>query len=158
MPADDVLLDTNLMVLLVVGTASPNYIKRHKRLQAYTEKDYRMLVNILPTEPRRVLVTPNTITETSNLAGQIAEPARKRVFETMRALLGDMDEVYVASRRAADHVSFVRLGITDAALLHSSLNGTLLITADLDLYLEAARQGRPVINFNHHIEANRPSA
>jgi len=29
-----------------------------------------------------------------------------------------------------------------------------LLTSDLDLYLEAARQGRTVVNFNHYIAAN----
>ena len=31
------------------------------------------------------------------------------------------------------------------------------MTADLDLYLAAARQGQAAVNFNHLIEANRAS-
>lgn len=34
-----VVIDTNLMVLLVVGSASKNYIARHKRLEYYTVDD-----------------------------------------------------------------------------------------------------------------------
>ena len=32
----------------------------------------------------------------------------------------------------------------------------ILLTSELDLYLEAARQGMKAVNFIHHIEANRP--
>jgi hypothetical protein len=37
--------------------------------------------------------------------------------------------------------------------LGSAAEEDTIVTADLDLYLEAARQGRKVINFNHYREA-----
>jgi hypothetical protein len=154
MPANPVVLDANLLVLLVVGTASRSYIVKHKRLQAYTEKDFRLLLDILSAAPR-IIVTPNTVTETSNLVVQIAEPARSRIYAVFRALLTVTDEIYVASKQAAEHAAFPRLGVTDAALLNIVTSRHTLLTADLDVYLEAARHGHTAINFNHHIEANR---
>ena len=58
------------------------------------------------------------------------------------------------SATAAEDTAFLRLGITDAAFLDVSVNHTLL-TADLDLYLEASRRGQNAVNFNHYIEAAR---
>jgi hypothetical protein len=74
MPANAVVLDANLLVLLVVGIASPSYILKHKRTRADSAHDQ---------------------------------------------------------------------------------NHTLL-TSDLDLYLQACRLRMKAVNFNHHIEANRP--
>ena len=43
MPVNAVILDANLLVLLVVGLYSRSYIARHKRLAAYSEKDFDLL-------------------------------------------------------------------------------------------------------------------
>ncbi len=155
MPANAVVIDTNLLVLLIVGIASPSYIARHKRLQAYTRQDFLLLTDFL-SRARRVVVTPNTVTETSNLARQIAEPARSHIHRVLHAFLQTSEEVYVASKTAANHASFVRLGVADAALLDMIGEDHMLLTADLDLYLEALGAGRETVNFNHYIEANRP--
>ena len=66
-----------------------------------------------------------------------------------------MHETYIESRRAANDSIFLRLGITDAALLNIVTKDHVLLTADVDLYLEATRRGHQAVNFNHHIEANR---
>jgi hypothetical protein len=155
MPADAVILDANLLVLWVVGLASTSYISRHKRLQAYSVNDFSLLTNFL-SRASRIVVTPNTITETSNLAAQIAEPARTYIFASLRALLQNTVEIYVESQRAAEHAAFPRLGITDSALLSTMTENHTLLTADLDLYLHASRNGMNAVNFNHYIEANRP--
>jgi hypothetical protein len=155
MPADAVVLYANLFVLLVVGVASPSYISRHKRLRAYSARDFSLLTNLL-SRASRVVVTPNTATETSNLASQIAEPARTPIFMVLRDLLQRTDEIHVERRRALNHPSFPRRGITDAALLSTLTENHTLLTMHLDLYLQAARDGMKAVNFNHHIEANRP--
>jgi hypothetical protein len=147
MPASAVVLDANLLVLLVVGVASGSYIAKHKRLRAYTENDYSLLTELLSTEPI-IIVTPNVVTETSNLAAHIAEPARSHIHRVLRRLLKTTEERYVES-------IFYVLGITDAAILDVLSDGHTLLTADLDLYLEALRHGHKAVNFIHHIEANR---
>ena len=116
MPANAVVIDTNLLVLLIVGIASPSYIARHKRLQAYTRQDFLLLTDFL-SRARRVVVTPNTVTETSNLARQIAEPARSHIHRVLHAFLQTSEEVYVASKTAANHAALLRLDVADAALL-----------------------------------------
>jgi hypothetical protein len=154
MPANAIVLDANLLVLLIVGAASRSYIARHKRLRAYAARDFALLTDMLSAAPR-IILTPNTVTEASNLSGQIAEPARSHIFAVFRALLPTADEIYVESTKAANHMAFTRLGVADAALLSIMAENRTLVTADLDLYLEAARHGYAAINFNHLIEANR---
>jgi hypothetical protein len=153
MPHNAIVLDANLLVLLVVGMASPAYISRHKQLRAYNVRDFDRLRTVL-SNASRIIVTPNTVTEASNLAGQISEPARTLVFTKLRALLGIAEEKYVASRQAAENITFLRLGITDAVVLDAMDVGSTLLSSDLGLCLEAARQGRTVVNFNHYIAAN----
>ena len=142
------------MVLFAVGTASPAYVTRHKRLRAYTARDYDLLVTLL-SSASEATVTPNTVTEASNLARQIDNPARTDISNVIRLFLHRAVETYSGSSTAAEADVYPRLGITDAALLSREFADHVLLTADLDLYLEAARHGRKVLNLFHHIEANR---
>ena len=59
-------VDANLLVLLVVGTVQRSLIGRHPRLKAYIADDFDVLVKLLDTG-EKIYVTPNTLTETSNL-------------------------------------------------------------------------------------------
>ena len=142
-------IDANLLVLLVVGSVSRDLISKHRRLREYTVEDYEKLVDLLgPVD--RVLVMPNTLTETSNLLAQHADPERSRFFDMLRFLIQESEEVVVASAKASANDSFNRLGLTDAALLEAITEDTPLVTVDLDLYLAALAKGAyAAMNFRH---------
>lgn len=142
------IIDTQLLVLLVVGSASPRYIALHKRLGVYSEQDFVLLLSVIE-QFGEIVFTPNTLTEASNLLAQTSEPLRSRLFEVFRALIGETREIYIESCAAAGSSVFLRLGLTDAALLTGDTVESVLLTADLDLYLAAALGTREVVNFNH---------
>ena len=148
MNAQPVLVDTNLLVLFIVGTASPSYIQRHKRLTEFDEEDYKLLVRLL-SNASDVFVTPNTLTETSNLAGYISEPARSQVYRVLQKITNESTEIVIPSKSAVARTEFIRLGLTDAALIHATTENTVLLTADLSLYLAATAAGAIAMNFNH---------
>lgn len=94
------LLDTNLLVLLIAGSVSPDVITRHRRLREYTVDDFLQLRSIV-AGVRQLLSTPNILSETSNLASQIAELWRGRIAARLAALIGSQsanhEEIYVPS-------------------------------------------------------------
>ena len=143
-----VMLDSNLLLLFVVGTTKRSYITVHKRLRAYSESDFVLLLQIIE-RASSVIVTPNTLTETSNLLGYMAEPARSELFKTFRAFIVVSEELYCESRLVANSAIFIRLGLTDAVLADSCKEQVSLITADFDLYQSTLAGGGAVINFNH---------
>lgn len=149
MPANGYFIDANLLLLLVVGNANPAAIARHRRLQEFTQDDYYMLIDLI-SQVQRVLVTPNTLTETSNLLGQHGEPERSQFFEQLQFLIEDTEEIVIASAVASQNRSFTRLGLTDAALLQVVTEDTPIVTVDFGLYLAAATSNPDsVINFSH---------
>ena len=142
-------IDTNLLVLLVVGSVGRDLIAKHRRLRAYSAEDYETLLGLI-SRVDRVFVTPNTLTETSNLLAQHGDPERSRFFEMLRFIIGESEEVVVASTKASNNSAFVRLGLTDAALLEVITPETPLVTVDLDLYLAALEKGdETALNFTH---------
>ncbi|MDE0626808.1 MAG: PIN domain-containing protein [Bryobacterales bacterium] len=144
-------IDANLLVLLVVGSTGRDLISKHKRLRgAYTAEDYDILVDLIsPVD--RVFVTPNTLTEVSNLLGHHAEPERSQLFDKLRTLIQESEEIVIASEDASSNRKFRRLGLADAALLELITTKSPLLTADLDLYLAALAKGHEAaVNFAHY--------
>ena len=145
-----VFIDASLLVLLVAGGAGRDLIAKHKRLKQYTTEDYDILVDMI-SQVDRVLVTPNTLTEASNLLAQHAEPERSHLFDRLRILIQNSDEIVVASVEASSNSAFRRLGLTDAALLEVITEESPLLTVDLNLYLAALEKGaQAVVNFTHY--------
>ena len=145
-----VYLDANLLVLLVVGETDSKLIAKHKRLSEFDEEDYERLVTLL-SRMGQILVTPNTLTEASNLLAQHGEPEKSRIFEMLRILIEEYEEIVVTSQIASHNKEFKRLGLTDAVLLEVISNEKPLITVDLDLYLAAInREADSAFNFRHY--------
>lgn len=145
-------LDSNLLVLLVVGLVDRQLILKHKRTRSFEPEDFDLLTQIL-SEYEEIVVTPNVMTEASNLASQVAEPNLSAVRQRIAILAGSLREEYCPSAEATTLAPYLRLGLTDCALLALAGTQAPLLTTDLDLYLEAAKFNRLAKNFNHLREA-----
>ena len=144
-------IDTQLLVLLVVGETDKALISKHRRTKAYRVEDYDLLVKLINDTDHQVFVTPNTLTEASNLLAQHGEPERSRIFGVLQALIETAEEKVVESRVAARNSNFRRLGLTDAVLLEVVSASNPLITTDFELYRAAsAKEAGAAYNFTHY--------
>ena len=148
MPPVGYFIDANLLTLLVVGSVNKFLIRKHRRLQEFSEEDYTMLYEMLESV-KCVFVTPDTLTETSNLLAQHREPERSTFIRGLGSLISDSREVVIASGQASRNDRFVRLGLADAALLEAVGPETPLLTVDLELYA-AAMEKSAAMNFTHY--------
>ena len=150
MPATRFLIDANLLVLFVVGRTGRQLIAKHRRLREFSLEDYDRLVKMIRMVDQ-VVVTPNTLTETSNLLAQHRNPERSRFFDVLRFLIENSEEITVASVDVSRSRAFRRLGLTDAAVLEVISADTPLLTVDLDLYVAAlSKDSNAAVNFWHH--------
>ena len=148
-----VIIDANLLLLWIVGQASRGYIENraHKKLKAYTIEDFDLLSEFL-SKASRVILTPNTLTELSNHADWISEPAKSEISEIVRSLAQapkGVEELTVPSAIATTRPEFSRLGLTDSVLLELASGALEILTADNHLYLAAMQAGYPAVNFHH---------
>ena len=150
MPAGEAFIDANLLVLLVVGSVDRRQVGAHRRARRFTPEDYERLLGMIGAL-ERVLVTPNTLTEASNLLKSRSDRRSDRRFlDRLRLVIDRSEEVVVASAEAARNAEFPRLGLTDAALLEAVSEERPLITTDLDLYIAALSKGEnAAFNFTH---------
>jgi hypothetical protein len=143
-----VVLDTNLLVLLVVGNLEPALIPRHKRTRKFSVDDHRSLRLFLARFPK-VIITPNVATETVNLLQQTDEPTARRLLGLFSVMVPNIEEQYLPTETAVLAREFPRLGLTDVVALVEVPADSVLLTDDLDLYLAAQKRGRTAYNFGH---------
>ena len=110
MAKDGFFIDTNLLILLVVGSVGRDLIAKHRRLEDYSGEDYDTLIDLLG-QSNRTFVTPNTLTEASNLLGQHREPERSLFLGQLQFLIHQSEEIVIASAEASRNRSFTRLGL-----------------------------------------------
>ena len=141
-----IVLDTCLMVLFVVGLTDQNYIEKHKNLYpVYNASHFRLLFNLLKSASG-IVCTAHIWTETSNLIRQIANPARREIMFVFQQLIRTTREVGISSASATNSAGFIRLGLTDAAII--SLDPALfrIFSVDHDLIVAAHQHGFEVTN------------
>lgn len=143
-----VFVDTNLLVVLLVGAVDIEQVERFKRTRSYSRDDYALLVNFVG-EFQRMLATPNVLTETSNLLGQLAEPLRRRALGALGNLTGACGEAYYPSAELVLDPYFPLLGLSDTSIIRAVDRDVTVVTDDLQLYVRLSASGINAINFNH---------
>ncbi|MEO5923709.1 MAG: hypothetical protein ABIR70_07790 [Bryobacteraceae bacterium] len=141
------LIDTNLFLLYLVGLTNPQRIATFDRTQQFGIQDFRLLARFA-AEFKLHYTTPHVLTEVSNLA-RLKGTDRKGVREHLREIVTKTTELMETSQALVADESFLRLGLTDAAIIAAAKRPLLILTDDLDLYLTLRAGGFDAINFNH---------
>lgn len=138
-------VDTNLLVLLVVGNVDCNRIMKHNRTRSYTVKDYKKLCEML-VSVKQILVTPNILTETYHLLRD-----DKRMVAMLRSLIQSscIKEIYIDSQAVTKRDEFEKLGLTDCGLLEAATPKTPLLSNDFTL-ISTARKLNSYIAIHFH--------
>jgi hypothetical protein len=73
-------IDTQVLLLLVVGLVDRNFIANHKRLKQFDTNAFELLVCVIG-DAEQIVATPNSLTEVSNLLAQgVNEPLRSALW------------------------------------------------------------------------------
>lgn len=146
------ILDTNLLLLLVTGNASRDYIRIHKRLTCFNDRDFVRLSTLVSGFDRLVF-TPHVLAETSNFVRQVSDPARSRIHDSLCELVGLFEEEFTECKVVCGSPASAALGITDSVLMTLVSRGHALLTVDAGLYHRACAISENAYNFNHERES-----
>ncbi len=124
------LVDTNLLLLLVVGLTDPKRIEKHGRTSdRFTQAHFGFLFRLVENS-EGIVTTPNIPTETSNLLFQKDKANSEAYALTFAELVDKMTEIYVESKVASRHRVFNRLGLTDASIALLKNDEYIVLTLD----------------------------
>ena len=142
------LIDTNVLVLFIIGTVNRRRIESFKRTRQYTVGDFDFLIRVLANWQSHCTVA-HVLAEVSNLTdlpGSELHEARRVLKEVISVLT----EHTAPSAQATSDRSFQTLGLTDASIVVAAREQSCtVLTDDLDLYLHLHRNGLPALNFTH---------
>ena len=142
-------LDTNLLVLYLVGSYEPAFVPKFKRTSMYTEQDYQWLKEYVD-KFSRIVVTPQVLAEAWNFLEKINEQKFKQFISSIMNTLYLIDEHYIAKDLILDNRGFNYIGITDVSIiLAAKSTGCLVLTDDLRAYSHFASNNIETININH---------
>lgn len=152
--ARGVLFDTNMLLLFIVGNASPELLPRCGRTKALEAEDFQLLVGPMAQVPETATLafTPHVAAETWNLLENSvpSEPDLDRIAEFYASYVTSSKEGRPEARHLVRHSKFRRLGLTDTGVLRLARKKTVVVTADVDLTVALNEAKCPVLNFTHY--------
>lgn len=143
-----VFIDTNLLVLLLVGLVNPRRIPSFKRTQDYSIDDFRALRKLVEWFGNPLVATPHVLSQVSDLTDL---PGKEAILvrELFRSLVEEIQEQYDDASRLVLHPLFERFGLGDASVAQVCARDILVLTADVQLQIALCSMGLDAINFNH---------
>jgi hypothetical protein len=142
-----VLIDSNLFLLLVIGSYKLERISTFKRTIKYTKRDFSLLRHLCSLFEVR-MTTPNILTEVDSLGRQLGSNEYVHFAAAFRAVAKLNREEHYPFKTVADLGQFDRFGLADTVSFVLSTD-CLLLSDDLPLYSLVTMAGRDAINFNH---------
>lgn len=143
-------LDINLIVLLVVGTAGVKYLKTHKAItKLFIKGDFEVLQDAIQRSSG-IRVTPHTLAEASNFLRQIADPYKSEIGMVFQLLIKNLAEIYVTSVTASNRTEFFRHGLADMTALELVQGNDVLFSTDGRLCAEARSSGKIAVTFSQY--------
>ncbi len=140
-----ILIDTNSLIIFLIGLIDPKLIKSHKRTSIYEEQDFNDLVSFIG-DIKKLVVLPNVWTEVDNLLNDFNRGHKENYIEEITNTIKLTSEIYLTSEVATKSDGFYDLGLTDSLLLEHSKNCELLITSDSKLSDYAIANGVQVFD------------
>lgn len=145
-----IIIDTNLLLLLLIGEYSPQYICHYKRTQKYSIEDFEWICLILKYFSK-VVVTPHILAEVWNFAEKIPEHHLVDFIKSSIEQLSLFDEDYIDKEtilRDKDQLKYI--GVTDLSIIYAAKQGNyVVLTDDLRAYNSYMINEVTALNLNH---------
>ena len=141
-----VLVDSNLLLLFLVGCCDVELIERFKRTDAFDADDFEILSAFLG-KFRRIITTPGLLSEVNSLAGTMKGEHRQTFLEIFKRQIWVLDERHIESKTACQHTYFAKCGLTDSAILTIAKDNLLVLTNDFQLAGLLAAKEIDCLNF-----------
>ncbi len=145
-----ILIDTNLLILFLVGSYDVGFIERCRRTSKYIADDYFLVKSII-AKAQKIIVSPHILSEVSNLTfTEFSEPG-------LTKYIAQVVEYIEAAKEDYRHKNFLKesnllkvLGFTDVSIIEAAKHKEYLVfTDDLRLHQLLLANHCASLNLNH---------
>ncbi len=137
-----VFVDSEILILFIVGSKDPNLIRNFGRTAKFDENDFILVSKFVDFFDLKI-TSSHILTEVSDLLGESID--FQLILETYINLA---EEKFLPSKKVAKSDSFLQFGLADSAIIEISYNSHLIFTADNRFYGYLSNMGIDAVNFN----------
>ncbi|HCE56140.1 MAG TPA: hypothetical protein DER05_14555 [Lutibacter sp.] len=127
-----IVIDTNALVVLLLGLMDPNIVSTHSKTSIYTKQDFFNLLEVIK-DFKNLLVLPNIWTEVDNLLNKFGGNRKYLYVKKITELIKESSEKYINTKSATEKHHFMNLGLTDTLILDLAKDCKFIITSDSQL-------------------------
>ena len=137
-----IFVDTNILVLYIVGTVNPAFIKRFNRgKNDFDENDFILVSEFIDSFEAQI-TSPQILSEVSNILDE------KPDFSLgLKKYIELAEEKYIESVALTNSNSFLKFGLADSSIIEISKGDYLIFTAERPLFGYLSNQGIDAISF-----------
>jgi hypothetical protein len=143
-----VVVDSNLLLLAIVGSYRRKLVGTFKRLAAFTAADFDLLIYFLG-QFGAVVTTPMILAEVNSLANSLESHYKPGLYVAFADWAQRMAEEVPATKEIVVTDHFKRFGYTDAAIAIAAAQKYLVLTDDFALAGFLSSRGVQARNFTH---------
>ncbi len=149
-----VILDSNILILFLVGHITPNKISSHNATSIYTLEHFEFLLDKV-RKFDHILTCPNIVTEVDNVLNNFKGENRNTFLDLTKTIYKNSIEKYISTKSILDLWQYDKLGITDTAILSMANECDLLISGDSGLcdQVVALGLGSKLFDFKKYVNA-----
>ena len=127
-----IIVDSNIMLLFLVGCYDINYINVFKRTMKYTIEEYYFIRDLLTIYyyKNKVYTSPHILTELSNLSLNIKGNRINKYFDCFIKIFNDVCEIYIEKNKIIEFKELPKFGITDIGIFKIAKEQDLLVLTD----------------------------
>lgn len=127
-----IIVDSNIMLLFLVGCYDINFISKFKRTMKYTIEEYYFIRDLLTTSyyKDKIYTSPHILTELSNLSMEIKGDIRKKYFNFFIKILNNACEIYIEKNRILEFKELSKFGTTDIGIYKIAKKNNFLVLTD----------------------------
>lgn len=147
----NVILDTKIFILFIVGSIDKNYIKKFIKTKEFSANEYEVLIDKI-NNFENIFITPHILTEFSHFIFE-EKSFRDDYKKIVKNMLIDMqnkkniEEKQSSMLKIFSNDKIYYLGIADVSLMELCKNDCVIITSDGVLADKTREEGKNVYKF-----------
>jgi hypothetical protein len=122
------LIDTNLLLLYIVGSFDILLIRDFKRTANFTEDDFERVSKFIDYF-ERTITTPHVLTEVSDFIDN-----RQALQIGLKVYIERSQEIFLESLELSKKETFLKFGLADTSVTYTAKDSYLIFTDDRPLY------------------------
>ncbi len=143
------IIDTNLLLLFLVGSYDENQILSFNRLKKFSKEDFYLIDKFVTLFSDKILITPHIITEICNLSDSLNKNKNYGFFKFLETQIEKYKEenLFSITLIKNDNAAFYKFGLADSGIIDLAKQNSLVVTDDLALYHMIIERGFDALNF-----------